>query len=164
MSEVSDAAIVTILLADYAAVDTAGKLNVIGGGVTIIGLSNTGATSPFSLVVTITVPPPLYNAECAIEVQLEDPAGEIVSLPGSATPQLMRIGQSITFDEPNHKGVPVPRRTLRSRQQFVVNFAAGLPLTLGQKYTWRVKIDSASRDSWTEEFFVPGPVPGSVLG
>jgi len=164
MSEVSDAAIVSILLADYAAADAAGKLNVIGGGITIIGLTSTGTTSPFSVVVTITVPPQLYNAECAVELQLEDSAGEIVALPGPAEPQLMRIGQSIAFDEPTHKGAPVPRRTLRSRQQFVLNFAAGLPLTLGLKYTWRVKIDATSRDSWTEEFFVPGPVPGPVLG
>jgi len=151
-------------MADYAAVDSVGKLNIIGGGITIVPPTSTGLTTPLSVVVTITVPPEFYNEECSAEVQLEDASGSIVSLPGPAEPQLMRIGQSLAFEEPNHRGATVPRRTLRSRHQFVLNFAAGLPLAVGQKYTWRVRIDGDSNQSWTEEFFVPGAAPGPVLG
>jgi hypothetical protein len=74
----------------------------------------------------------------------------------------MRIGQAVSLEEP--KLVPgVPRRELRARTQWVISFATGLPIPLGQRYIWRVKIDTETRDDWTEEFFVPGPTHGPVL-
>jgi len=76
----------------------------------------------------------------------------------------MRIGHSVTFDEPTFQGMTVPRRTMRARKQWVLQFAAGLPLSIGQKYAWRVRIDGDTNDRWIEEFFVPGPAPGVVLG
>ncbi len=75
----------------------------------------------------------------------------------------MRIGQAVRFDEP--KLLPgVERRILRARTQWVLGFSTGLPLSTGQRYVWRVKIDTASREEWTEEFVLPGPVPGPVIG
>lgn len=165
MSEVADAATVRLLIADYASVDAAGKLNVIGGGIAALGfLPNVGQTSPFALVVWITVPPEHYNADCAVEIVLEDSAGNPVSLPGPVgEAQVVRVGQAVRFEEP--KLLPgVPRYTLRSRTQWVLAFSTGLPLPVGQRYVWRAKIDHQTRDDWTEEFVLPGLTPGPVLG
>jgi hypothetical protein len=165
VSEVATDAIVRLLIADYAAVDAAGKLNVIGGGVSVIGyVQQVGTTSPFALVVSISVPPKHYNADCAVEIILEDSAGTAVSLPTpTGESQIMRIGQAVRLEEP--KLMPgVPRHELQARTQFVIGFATGLPIPLGQRYVWRVKIDTETRHDWTEEFFVPGPTPGPVLG
>lgn len=165
MSEVADDATVRLLIADYAAADAAQKLNVIGGGIAVIGfVPTTAQTAAFALVVWITVPVKHYNAECAVEIVLEDSGGSPVALPSpTGESQIMRIGQVVRFEEP--KLPPgVPRRAIRARTQWVVGFATGLPLPVGQRYVWRVKIDHQTRDNWTEEFVVPGPVPGPVIG
>lgn len=167
MSEIADTAVVRIFIADYAASDSANKLNIIGGGVNTVGIDpGTGQTAPFSLVVSVAVPAAHYNEESAVELVLEGASGEVVSLPGpSGEGQLMRIAQAVKFEEPRFPpGIHVPRKTVRARSQWVINFAAGLPLAVGQKYVWRVKIDTHSHDDWTEEVYVPGPVPGPVLG
>jgi hypothetical protein len=171
VSEVSDTATVRLLIADYASVDAARKLNVIGGGLTLIGQPDqisagvpSGFTAPFALVVSVTVKPTLYRSECSIEVALEDSKGELVKLPGPAgEPQKMRIAQNSVFEEPNFPA-GVPRGLLRARTLFVLMFSNGLPLAIGQRYVWRVTIDHDTRDDWTEEFFVPGPPPGLVIG
>lgn len=164
MSEVADDATVRLLVADYAVVDTAGKLNVIGGGITAIGyVQDIGATAAFAVVMSITVPSRHLSAECSVELILEDSAGNPVSLPGPAEPQVMRLARVVQFGEP--KALPgVPRLSLPLRHQWVVAFANGLPLPVGQGYAWRVKIDHATQDWWVERFFVPGPRPGPVLG
>jgi hypothetical protein len=165
VSEVASDATVRLLIADYAAVDAGGKLNIIGGGIAVIGhVQPTGATPPFALVVSITVPPKHYNADCSVEIILEDSGGTPVSVPGpTGQSQVMRIGQATRFEEP--KLLPgIPRNELRARAQFVLAFATGLPIQIGQRYRWRVKIDHDTRDEWTEEFFVPGPAPAPVLG
>lgn len=165
MSEVADDATVRLLIADYASADSAGKLNVVGGGLGALGfVPNIGQTSSFVLVVWITVPPRHYNAECAVEIVLEDSTGNPVSLPGpTGVSQVVRVGHAVRFEEP--KAVAgIPRGTLRARMQWVLAFATGLPLPVGQRYRWRVKIDTESRDDWTEDFVIPGPMPGPVLG
>lgn len=165
MSEIAEDATVRLLIADYAATDAAGKLNVIGGGVSSIGyVAQTGLTAAFAVVMSVAVPSKHLNAECSVELVLEDSTGAPVSLPGPAgQSQLLRIGQAIQFGEP--KALPgIPRLALPLRHQWVVAFSNGLPLPVGQLYVWRVKIDHDTRDIWTETFYVPGPVPGPVLG
>jgi hypothetical protein len=165
VSEVADDATVRLLVADYASADVGGKLNVIGGGIAVLGhVPTAGQTAPFALVVWITVPPRHYNAECAVEIVLEDASGNPISLPGpTGQAQVMRVGQAVRFEEP--KLLPgVARHVLRSRTQYVLAFPTGLPLPVGQQYVWRVKIDHQTRDDWTEQFVVPGPVPGPVIG
>lgn len=166
MSELSDNATVRLLIADYVAADAAGKLNVVGGGLGVLGLNQeTGFTAPFGVVVIIAVPPNLDGAETSVEVILEDSTGAPVGLPGPAgEPQIMRVAQNVTFEEKNLSAVGVPRRALRPRYQWILMFGAGLPLSINQRYLWRVKLDHETRDEWTEEFVVPGPPPGPVLG
>jgi hypothetical protein len=171
VSRVSDAAIVRLFLADYASAE-AGKLNMIGGGLGLIGNASQvsdgaplGFTAPFVVVVSVAVPPELYGAECAVEVALEDSMGAPVSLPGPiGESQVMRVAQNVTFSEALFPGTPVPKMTLRARMQWLLTFNAGLPLSIGQRYVWRIRIDGDTRDEWTEEFFVPGPAAGPVFG
>jgi hypothetical protein len=171
VSEVSDNAAVRTLLADYAVIDAAGKLNVVGGGVTGVGQNpNTGLTLPFALYVSVTVPPGLYDKQCSVEIALEDAAGKLVNVPGPAPDmptQPLRVGQAVTLEGPRFnfpQQVNVPRRYLPARAQWVMSFATGLPLAAGQGYTWRVRIDGETRDDWVEKFVVFGPAPGPVIG
>jgi hypothetical protein len=166
VSEVSEAAAVRLLLADYAAADPQGKLNVVGGGISVVGFNGqAGLTTPFSLVVSITVPPGLSTAECAVEMVLENAAGDLVTVPDPAgQAQPMRIGQAVAFEKPTFPGAFVPAGLMGARTQWVLNFNSGLPLATGQRYSWRVRIDHETHDDWAEHFIVPGPMPGPVLG
>ena len=169
MSNVSDSAIVRLLVADYASTDSEGKLNVIGGGIAVLGAHQAagqqlGLTAPFTLVVLVAVEPRLYGEECALELILENSAGDPVELPGPAGPQLMRIAQNMTFEEKvmTHRGVR--RGVIRSRSVVTLGFQQGLPLTSGERYLWRVKIDGNTRDDWTEEIYVGSPPASPVFG
>lgn len=166
VSELSDAATVRLVLADYAAIDPANKVNIIGSGLNILGFNREASvTAPFALVVSVRVPPTYYEAECSVEIVLEDPAGTQVLLPGpTGEAQPMRVGQAVRFDRPSFQGIHVPQGAIHARSQWVLYFSGGLPLSVGQPYVWRVRIDHESRDDWTEEFFVPGPVAGPVIG
>lgn len=171
MSDVSDNAAVRTLLADYAVTDGQGKLNVVGGGITGVGQNpNTGLTLAFALYVSVTVPPGLYEEQCAVEIVLEDAAGDLVNVPGPAPgmpPQVLRVGQAVTFEEPRFnfpQPVSAPRHYLPARAQWVMSFATGLPLAPGPGYAWRVRIDGETRDDWIERFVVFGPTVGPVLG
>lgn len=174
MSEVSEEASVKILLAEYAATDPAGRVNIVGNTTLVVGPGGLpgqglapGFTPPFSVVAIVTVPPRLTGQESSVELQLEDAAGDAVAIPGATgEPQVMRVAQAVTFEDPvaGAPGAGVPRRTLRPRFQWVLNFPGGLPLALSQLYTWRVKIDMSSRDDWCEQMYVAGPPPGPVIG
>lgn len=173
MSDASDAATVNITLADYVGGDDARKLNIIGGGLTVIGLLPQpstgmpgGTTAPFGVAVSVSVPPTLYGAEAALEVLLEDSAGVVVSVAqGEGEPaQVLRMGQTLTFEEPVFPGMNVPRGVIPARAQWVLWFGTGLPLPAGQGYQWRVRIDGDTRADWAEPFYVPLPQAGIVLG
>jgi hypothetical protein len=158
-----------LIFADYAVADPAGRLTVVGGGITGLGMTPNGAfTTPFSLFVSVSVPPHLYNAECAVEIALLDSADGLVSIPGPAPglpEQPMRIGQAIRFAEPNFAHpVAMPNRFIYARTQWVLSFPTGLPLMQGEGYSWQVKLDDETRDDWHERFVVLGPIAGPVLG
>lgn len=79
--------------------------------------------------------------------------------------QPLRVGQAVRFEEPRFaQPVNAPVRYIYARVQWALSFASGLPLPVGQGFTWRVKIDDVTRDEWIERFAVIGPVAGSVLG
>jgi hypothetical protein len=157
VSEVSDVAIVRMLMADYASVDTASKkLNIVGGGVAVLGaMASTGVTAPFGLAVTIAVPATHYEAECNVEIILEDAAGNPVSLASSTgETQPVRMGQRVKFDTPELPQEGSPKGYLPARALIALAFAIGLPLAVDQGYGWRLKIDDVTRADWTEAFVV----------
>ncbi|MBV9312615.1 MAG: hypothetical protein JO100_02510 [Pseudonocardia sp.] len=173
MSNVSDSAVVRIFVAQYIAADAASKLNMIGGGLLLIGLqppnfgAGEGNTVPFGIGFSVSVGRELYGEECSIEVVLEDLQGHPVQVP---TPdgkgrQALRVAQNHTFEEPTFPpGTGVPRGVLLSRVQWVLMFPGGLALPTGAAYQWRVKIDHESRDEWTERFYVPAARGPVVIG
>ena len=63
MSEVSDVAVVRMLMAEHVSVDQASKkLSIVGGGIIALGSQHGGgATSPFGLFVSIAVPAAQYD-------------------------------------------------------------------------------------------------------
>ena len=81
MSEVFERASVALMLADYAVADETGKLQVVGGGLQIIGRDHgTGNSAAFALVVSLTFPPDVFNEQYAFEVVLKDESGTPVEL------------------------------------------------------------------------------------
>lgn len=166
VSELSESATVRLQLADFASADPQNKINLIGGGLSLIGFNpQVGLSQPFALVVWVTVPAKFYDAEATVEIVLEDSGGGLVALPapvGAAQP--LRIGQAVTFEKPNFAPAYVPPGQMPARAQWVLNFNTGLPLPPGQRYVWRVRVDTETQASWVEEFFVPGAAPGPVIG
>ena len=60
MSDAADAATVRILLADFANADSASKLNIIGGGICLIGFDpNLRSTIPHPVVCQDCFPAPV---------------------------------------------------------------------------------------------------------
>jgi hypothetical protein len=168
MSVVFEQAAVSLVLADYAVADALGKLQMVGGGLQIIGRDPVkGISSAFALVVSLTFPPETVNEQYAFEVLLEDTAGRPIELtdtaPG-APARVMRFGQTLQIEEPNFRGSGVPRRALPTRSHVVLYFNTGLPLPAGRVLIWRARIDGKSRPDWVVSFFVPAPPTGPVLG
>src|SRR5205823_1162275 len=118
-----------------------------------------GFTAPFGVYVSVTVPPELAGEETALELVLEDSAGEPVGVAGpTGDVQAIRIGQNITFEEQRYNPFAVPPRLMRPRHQMGLHIAQGMPLQIDQLHVWRVKLDHATRDDWTEQMYVLGAV------
>lgn len=168
MSDVFERASVSLVMADFAVADQLGKLQMVGGGLQVVGRDhNTGSTAAFALVVSLTFPAEVFNEQYAFEVVLEDQNGKPVELgqaPAGAASNVMRFGQTLQVDEPNFRGAAVPRRALPARSHVVLYFNTGLPLPAGRVLNWRARIDGESRPEWVLPFFVPAPAAGPVLG
>lgn len=165
MSDAADAAIVRVLLADFANADPAGKLNIIGGGISVMSFdANTGATVPHAVVAKVSFPPQFVGESPAVELALEKDDGSLVAMPGPAGPQFLRVGAAHALQPAVMPNAEVPPNTVRPSNQFVMYFASGLPLAPNRRYIWRVKIDHDTREEWTETFYVVTAAPGAVIG
>lgn len=167
MSAVAERARVAVLLADYAAADAGGKINILGAGWAISGIDpSTASTAPQSVVVMIDSPPDLYGVDFAVTLTLRDGQGKAVRLPGPVgQPESMRISQLVRAEEPQiAPEANVPRGTIWAHAQIVLNLAGGLPLSPGQLYSWQLDIDGTEDARWAAYFYVPGPRPGPVFG
>ena len=168
MSDAGDSARVQILLADYAVVDGGGKLTIVGGGISVVPVANTGLTVPISVVAIATFAPEFVGESPAVELLLEDQSGQPFALPGAAgpmgRPQYVRVGASNPLQPTVLQNQHIPRDAAQPKVQFLLSFQTGLPLLPGQRYTWRVRIDGDSRDEWTEGLYVPRPTPGLAVG
>lgn len=159
---------IQIILADYAAADVAGKLNVIGGGLNFIGSGGAGTPStPFTAVVLCWVPGKYAGQTFAFTVELHDVTiGQIVQLPSPQVGQFqpVRAQQAVTITPVQvAPGLAVPQDSLQAHNM-VIQFANGLPLEPGHSYEWRVQIDGQHRPNWWYRFHVLGAAPGPVFG
>lgn len=163
---IADDALVTILVADYLAADAAGKINAIGAGFTLSGMQPNGFSAAQYVGVQVHVPSKYAGQEFALTVTLyNEDSGEIATAPGpTGEESTIRIAQVMKVPVPQaHNGVYLPPQ-VDATVQSVLGFPAGLPLSLGTKYSWRVDIDGHPNPAWRSWFYVPGPPPGPVIG
>jgi hypothetical protein len=163
MSELSASAHVRLLIADYGVIDQQfGKITVVGGGISIIGTPpNSASTAPFAILAIADFDPKYIGQRPAVELALEDEDRQLVSLPGSpGLTQYVRVASNDVLKQLDIRGVQIPDDAIRPRVTLMLMLQNGLPLTAGQKYTWRLKIDGETCDEWTEPFYVPRPMFG----
>ncbi|ANG85772.1 hypothetical protein [Microbacterium aurantiacum] len=153
----------SIILADFANIDQSGKLNVVGGGISLIGYEfQQGTTTPFTVYVRVVARVPRTDRP-ALEIVLADASGDPVQIPSpTGELQTMRIAQNVELAAPSLPGVSIPPGAIPSSAAFAINFSNGLPLAPGHSYSWRVQIDHDVIAS--ESFYIPVPDPGPVLG
>jgi hypothetical protein len=165
MSAIADAATVELVLSDFASTDAAGKGNVIGAGVALLGINpQQGVTARFSLWASIHLPTNLCPAEFPVEFSLVDEVGDLVQLQGPTGDQPLRVAQIVQMERPNAPVSIALRDHIGSRTQVVFDFPGGIPLAPGGMYRWRLLIDGDSSHEWTYPFAVAGPPPGPVVG
>lgn len=162
MSEASDSISAFVFLADYIASDPGtGKLNVVGGNVSLVGFdSQAGVTTGFCVGVILRGDNKLNGEEFTFEIVLVDSKDQPVELPGPAQPQVMRIGQNMKFNanpEFAKKGIQV-------EENLVIGFMTGLPLRPGETYTWIVRIDGERCEGGKAVFHVPSASSTPVVG
>jgi hypothetical protein len=163
MSVFADAQ-VQILLADYANVDASNKLNVIGGEVSFVGQVDSGLSTPFTVVVSVSVPLKHVNSSYALTVELHDiTLGRVVAVPGpDGEAQALRAQQVVTVSSLQlPPGLAVPTDAMQT-QTMVMTFS-GLPLPAGHSFEFRAQIDGQSQ-GWFRRFHVLGAAPGVVFG
>jgi hypothetical protein len=161
---VSDDAKVQILLADYASLDASNKLNVIGGEVSFVGLLENGVSTPFTVVVSVSVPSRYVNSSYALTVELHDITfGQVVSVPGpDGEPQALRAQQVVNVAPLQlPPGLAVPTDAMHNHTM-VMTFG-GIPLAAGHSFEFRAQVDGQSQD-WYRRFHVPSSAPGVVFG
>jgi hypothetical protein len=160
MSEISDTARTSILIADFANVDASGKLNLLGGGVAITAIdSRSGTTAPLTLVVISSVDPRFIGEDYAIEVGLYSNDGQLVVPPGPVEgAQPIRFGRPVTVEPLRApQGSYIPPGSVWPSTQLILNFQNGLPLATGRGYEWRVSIDG--NVTRVANLLVAGPPP-----
>jgi len=161
---VSDDAQVQILLADYASLDASSKLNVIGGEISFIALLENGLSTPFSVVVSCSVPSRYLNTSYALTVELHDiTVGQVVAVPGpDGEPQALRAQQMVVVPPLQlPPGLAVPPDAVHAHTM-VMSFG-GIPLPAGHSFEFRAQVDGQSRD-WYRRFHVLSSAPGVVFG
>jgi hypothetical protein len=167
MSDASDSAHVRIVIADYGIGDQAGKMTLVGAGVSIIPLNpSSGTTVPFTVWASASFAPVFVGENPAVELSLETTDGELVQMPGIAggESQALRVAVAEALRPTVMQGAEVDQDAVRPKTQILLQFQTGLPLAAGHAYRWRVRIDGDTRDEWTELLFIPTASAGPVLG
>jgi hypothetical protein len=164
MSEASESAHVRLFLADYAVADAAGKITLVGGGISIVGINPaTGTTAPFAAIAVVSFDPKHIGETPAVELGLEDEHGRLVVFEGPNTPLRIATAEKLSPPALPH-GVHVPNDAVRPKTQTLMQFQNGLPLQPGNGYLWRVWVDQDTRPEWTETLYVATASPGAVFG
>ncbi len=159
-----DDARVTVLLADYVAVDGSGKLTAVGAAFTIAPLQEHGHTPPLHVAVLVDVPGEAAGQEFSLGLSLVDDHGQPVMVPGpSGQLEPLRVAQLMRAQAPVVPGMAVPT-SVPCRVQMVLGFPQGLPLEAGRTYRWAVEFDGNAKPEWGTVFHVPAPAPGPVFG
>jgi hypothetical protein len=132
---------VTLMLADAVQVAD-GKLFILGGGWTLTGPQPT----PAGIAIKIEVSPPEFDRSHHWELFLEDADGQLVMIDTPEGPQSIEVRGDFSATTPTDAlpgtSVVVP---------MAINFGP-IPLTPGQRFTWRLVIDGDSLEGSTVSF------------
>lgn len=160
-----DDARVAIFVADYGSDEGTGKINAIGVGFRVVGLSPEGLTAPQTVIVLVDIPAQYVNTEFPISLDLRRAdTGELVQVIGpNGSPDTLRVQQMVRVTPPNIQGAYLPP-DFGGRVQMVAAFPMGLQLQAGVTYNWHFEIEGQHRQDWTVEFHVVGPPPQPVFG
>lgn len=131
----------SIILADFAETDQAGKVHMLGAGWSVTGPQ----AAPQAVVGFIQVPPELAEAPIVFTLRLADQAGELVEIPGPAGAQRLELTGQVEATVPEEWD-----QATELSVAFSVNFT--LPLAGGQSYTWSLEVDG--KDLATTAFYV----------
>lgn len=159
----------SVLVGDYANVDAAGKVNVIGGFFGLLGCNpQTKHAAPHVLVVIIDVPEAQAGQEFAMQLQMRNEtrneAVRFVAPTGNLEP--LQIAQAQRVPTPL---TPPPNMTLPAdhfiRMPTVLTIDAEVAVVEpGEHFSWKLSIDGQSKPGWDARFSVPGGPPPPVLG
>lgn len=170
MSEIADAAKVSLFVGDVGYVDAGKKLNVMGANWQISGMQPTGMSAPCCVVCLIDIPADFIGQHCSVELALLDEHGvpvEVPLPPGGVIPSgqtsALRVAQLVNIEAPAIPNMILPPG-LPSKIQMVLTFPNGLPLGPGRMYKWRLQIDGNTRPEWENPFYVAAPPPAPVIG
>jgi hypothetical protein len=140
----------TLMLADSAQTDPAGKVHALG-----LGWSNISTPSPpIALIAMLDIPWDQTNTKHKLAIELLDGDGQPVSFEngplGNAVPAV-QIEAEIEAGRPPglSPGTPI-------RQSFAIQIGPGMPLVAGQKYEFHMSINGDHTDSWLATFSVVG--------
>jgi hypothetical protein len=93
-----------------------------------------------------------------------DTDDEIVKAPSpSGQMEALRVTNQAKFERPNVPGVQLGA-DMPVRLQLTLGFPAGIPITAGKTYSWKLQVDGRSRKSWRAFFHVPAPPTGPIIG
>ena len=129
---------VTMMLADHAqAAD--GKLNVIGGGWTVIGPDPT----PFAIALIIEVPWSLTDQRHVFRLELIDPDGQTLIAQTDEGEQAIALEGDFTVDRPPDVPVGTPFTV-----PVGINMPSPPPIPPGGRYEWRLEINGKTHADW----------------
>jgi len=165
VSEIAETAKVSISLADYGATDAAGKINIVGDGVAVLGyVPEAGLTNRFTLLVSVRLPTRLTPTEFPLEVALLDAAGNLAQVPGPAGSQPFRIAHVVQAQSGAAVYGQVVSDHIGVHVHLALDMSNGLPIAANGLYRWRVQLDGDEEHSWTYPFAVGGPPAAPVFG
>lgn len=161
-----DDAHVWMVIADYGAADSAGKLNIIGAGFQWVNAVHGVFATPHTLVVVIELPQKYAGEQCAVSIELRnETSGMAVKVPTApdGRPDTLRISQNVDIAAPTMPGVRTPRE-MPCRIQIAAGIPAGIPLEPNAEYAWRLSLDGTHRKAWQARFWTLGGPPRPVFG
>jgi hypothetical protein len=161
MSEASESAHVRIVLADYG-VDQQGKVTLVGAGISIFAVNpDSGLTAPFVVWAAVNFAPEFVGYSPTVELSLETDDGKPVCLPTAADEQSqerpVRIGTYNVLPRTSVQDFDIPSEVIRPKTQMLLLFQTGMKLDAGHLYRWRVEVDGATHDHWTEMMYIMPP-------
>lgn len=129
---------VTMMLADHAqAAD--GKLNIIGGGWTIIGPDPT----PFAIALIIEIPWALADQRHVFRLELIDPDGQTLMAETEGGEQAIALEGDFTVDRPGDIPAGTPFTV-----PVGINMPSPPPIPPGGRYEWRLEINGKTHTDW----------------